>query len=82
MIQSHCVVKENKRRLVDITGNIVKKTKEKIIEVKGKGDDFMAYPTDVCWETGVFTDDCECEFCSHKEECSGYTGDAFEEDDE
>lgn len=42
----------------------------------------MAYPTDVCWETGVFTDDCECEFCSHKEECSGYTGDAFEEDDE
>ena len=29
-------------------------------------------PTDLCWETGVFTDDCECEFCNHKEECSGY----------
>ena len=28
------------------------------------------YPTDKCWETGEYTDDCNCEFCDHKEECS------------
>ncbi len=33
------------------------------------------YPTDICWETGIYSDDCECEFCSHKEECSGYDND-------
>lgn len=37
------------------------------------------YPTDRCWETGVYTDDCECEFCSHKHYCSGYDHD--EDDD-
>lgn len=31
-------------------------------------------PTDVCWETGNYTDDCICEFCDHKDECSGYEG--------
>ena len=35
------------------------------------------YPTELCWQTGNFTDDCECGFCGHKEECSGY-----EEDDD
>lgn len=30
------------------------------------------YPTELCWQTGIFTDSCECEFCEHKEECSGY----------
>lgn len=29
-------------------------------------------PTDLCWETGNYTDACECEFCDHKNECSGY----------
>ena len=29
------------------------------------------YPTDKCWETGEYTDDCNCEFCDHKEESSG-----------
>lgn len=29
------------------------------------------YPTDKCWETGEYTDDCNWEFCDHKEECSG-----------
>ena len=29
---------------------------------------------DNCWYTGNYTDDCECEFCSHKWECSGYEG--------
>ena len=28
-----------------------------------------------CWETGEFTDECICEFCDHKYECSGYEND-------
>lgn len=32
-------------------------------------------PTDVCWETGNYTDDCICELCDHKDECSGYEED-------
>ena len=28
--------------------------------------------TDQCWETGTFTDDCICELCEHRNECSGY----------
>lgn len=35
------------------------------------------YPTELCWQTGDYTDDYECEFYEHKEECSGY-----EEDDD
>lgn len=31
------------------------------------------YPTDICWQTGVYTAECECKFCEHKYECSGYT---------
>ena len=31
-----------------------------------------------CWRTGVYSDDCECEFCSHKHECSGYKDDIDE----
>jgi hypothetical protein len=27
-----------------------------------------------CWETGKYTDECSCEFCEHKYECSGYEG--------
>lgn len=30
------------------------------------------YPTDMCWETGNYTNDCNCDFCQHKFECSGY----------
>ena len=29
-------------------------------------------PTERCRKTGEFTDDCICEFCAHKDECSGY----------
>ena len=29
---------------------------------------------DNCWNTGNYTDDCDCELCSHKYECSGYEG--------
>lgn len=37
----------------------------------------ISNPTELCWETGEFNDSCICEFCDHKEECSGY-----EEDDD
>lgn len=36
-----------------------------------KGGEKM-YPTEICWLTGNYTDDCICEFCEHKNECSGY----------
>jgi len=31
----------------------------------------IMYPTDYCWLTGNYQD-CDCEFCEHKAECSGY----------
>lgn len=31
--------------------------------------------TDRCWEIGEYTDDCICELCDHKDECSGYDDD-------
>ena len=34
---------------------------------------------EICWETGIYDDDCDCECCYHKHECSGYEND--EEDD-
>ena len=37
-------------------------------------------PTDICWNTGRFTDDCDCEMCDHKDECSG--NDNHDDDDE
>lgn len=39
------------------------------------------YPTEKCWQTGIYTDDCECEFCEHKFECSGYESDDEKDDD-
>ena len=36
--------------------------------------------TEKCWITGDYSDDCICEFCDHKYECSGYEDD--EDDDE
>ena len=36
-------------------------------------------PNELCWQTGQYSDDCDCELCMHKSECSGYEGD---EDDE
>ena len=30
--------------------------------------------TEKCWQTGVFNSECDCEECSHKDECSGYEG--------
>ena len=36
-------------------------------------------PYDKCWETGEYTDNCTCELCPHKNECSGYEN--HDEDD-
>ena len=30
---------------------------------------------EICWKTGDYSDECFCEFCEHKHECSGYTDD-------
>lgn len=38
------------------------------------------YPTDLCLETGEYTDDCCCDFCTHREECSGYDGEDDDDD--
>lgn len=32
-----------------------------------------------CWNTGEYTDNCCCEMCPHRDECSGY--DKEKEDD-
>lgn len=40
------------------------------------------YPTELCWLTGNYTDDCVCEFCEHKGECSGYEDHDDEDDDD
>ena len=32
-------------------------------------------PTEVCWQTGQYNDDCICDLCIHKYECGGYEGD-------
>lgn len=29
------------------------------------------FPTELCWQTGNYTDECCCEFCEHRDECSG-----------
>ena len=34
----------------------------------------IEYPEEYCWATGNYTSECDCEFCNHKEECSGYDG--------
>lgn len=34
---------------------------------------------EVCWNTGIYLDMCNCEECSHKDECSGYDGEEDEE---
>lgn len=35
-------------------------------------------PNELCWQTGNYTDNCDCELCSHKYECSGYEGEEDE----
>lgn len=41
----------------------------------------MLNPMERCWQTGLYTDDCICEECDHKYECSGYDGDDDEDDE-
>ena len=36
-------------------------------------------PNDRCYQTGNYTDDCDCNLCSHQRECSG--SDLEDEDD-
>ena len=36
-------------------------------------------PNEDCWRTGVYNDNCDCEVCMHKDECSGYEGDRDDE---
>lgn len=38
----------------------------------------MISPNEKCWETGNYTDNCDCELCPHKYECSGYDGEEDE----
>ena len=35
------------------------------------------YASEQCWLTGEWSDECMCEFCEHRHECSG----ADEDDD-
>lgn len=37
-------------------------------------------PTELCWLTGNYTDDCICDFCYHKFECSGSELDEDDDD--
>lgn len=30
---------------------------------------------EICFETGIYDNDCDCWICIHKDECSGYEGD-------
>lgn len=38
-----------------------------------------ANPTEHCWETGDYTDECVCDLCDHMYECSAST---YGEDDD
>lgn len=41
-------------------------------------------PEEKCWQTGIFTDECQCEMCMHLHECSasGYDDEDESNDDE
>ena len=34
----------------------------------------MTNANENCWHTGYYTDECDCERCSHKHKCRGYEG--------
>ena len=52
--------------------------KEDIEEIRQYLSDFDK--TENCWATGEYTDECDCEMCEHRFECSGYEGDDDDED--
>ena len=33
-------------------------------------EDKDLFPTEKCWRTGIYTDECNCDFCEHQFECS------------
>ena len=37
--------------------------------------------TEKCWITGIYSDECTCELCDHKHECSGYENHDEDEDE-
>lgn len=43
-------------------------------------EDLMMDLNEKCWETGYYSDECICELCDHRYECSGY--DSSEDDNE
>ena len=49
--------------------------KEESKKIRRLRDAGITQPNDVCWETGNYTDCCDCELCEHKHECSGYEKD-------
>ena len=48
------------------------------------GDSIKPYidtqATEICWRTGVYSDDCICDECMHREECSGHDNDDDDDD--
>lgn len=48
-------------------------------EAKGDDNNGNPKPNEKCWETGNYTDNCDCYLCGHKDKCSGY--DKEKEDD-
>lgn len=51
--------------------------KKDINEVEEYFNDVEA--TERCYETGEYTDDCDCEMCDHRFDCSDYEGDDWED---
>lgn len=39
-------------------------------------------PTEVCWLTGQYSDQCICLMCMHKDECSGSDASDYYDDEE
>lgn len=46
----------------------------KLLQALSEAKRTVEQNNDLCWSTGNYTDECDCEFCSHKHECSGYEG--------
>lgn len=38
-------------------------------------------PTERCYRTGYYSDDCDCYFCNHKDECSAANIDEDDDDE-
>ncbi len=41
-------------------------------------------PTEICWETGYYTEECFCAYCEHRNECDALNyndNNVYDEDD-